>query len=70
MFGSGHTAAGHIILRGWCERTNDNTEKLCIDKKDPPSAVKSKQRVSLAKEDRTKDNKITLWFEVDDTGCG
>lgn len=70
VFGSGHAAAGHIILRGWCERTNNNTEKLYIDKKDPRPAPKSKQHVSHAKEDGTKDNKITLWFEVDDTGCG
>ncbi|XP_058090923.1 histidine kinase 1 isoform X2 [Magnolia sinica] len=68
------TTTGHIILRGWCESSNafSNTEKLYLDQKEPRPALKakSKQHGSIAKGALKKDNKITLWFEVDDTGCG
>ncbi|XP_057965116.1 histidine kinase 1 [Malania oleifera] len=68
------TTSGHIILRGWCENSNDSsrTKKLSRDQKETRSALKSmlKQHGNNAKKACRKDNKIIVWFEVDDTGCG
>ncbi|KAG8373630.1 hypothetical protein BUALT_Bualt11G0044200 [Buddleja alternifolia] len=56
------TTSGYIILRGWCE-----TAEIDINtKKDKESWCKWKRELSRGK----KDNKMILWFEVDDTGCG
>ncbi|KAF8405409.1 hypothetical protein HHK36_010314 [Tetracentron sinense] len=68
------TSSGHIILRGWCKNFNTicNTEKLPLSQKDSQSATKTKlkQHSHHAKRAFEKDNRIILWFEVDDTGCG
>ncbi|KAL2927745.1 Histidine kinase 1, partial [Bienertia sinuspersici] len=47
-------SAGHIILRGWCEKpeTCSNAGKYFM------------------KKSCQKENKVKLWFEVEDTGCG
>ncbi|KAF9622808.1 hypothetical protein IFM89_034043 [Coptis chinensis] len=68
------TSSGHIILRGWCERFNTTTysEKLPLDQKDSQSLprTKSKQQENNSKRTLKKENKIIIWFEVEDTGCG
>ncbi|GAB4847551.1 Histidine kinase 1, variant 2 [Ancistrocladus abbreviatus] len=64
------TTSGHIVLRGWCEKPNISGDLL--SKKDFGSASlpKSMQQGPFTKNTPKKDNKMTLWFEVDDTGCG
>ncbi|KAF6170830.1 hypothetical protein GIB67_015782 [Kingdonia uniflora] len=68
------TSSGHIILRGWCESSNTGTytNKFPLDQKEPRSAVKAKsnQHGNHGKKTTKKDNKIVIWFEVDDSGCG
>ncbi|XVF59799.1 hypothetical protein PTKIN_Ptkin07bG0304700 [Pterospermum kingtungense] len=68
------TTSGHIILRGWCENLNVSTDsgKFSPDPKKSLSALKSKlkQHGNHMKKASKRDNKIILWFEVDDTGCG
>ncbi|KAK6922580.1 Signal transduction histidine kinase, dimerization/phosphoacceptor domain [Dillenia turbinata] len=68
------TTSGHIILRGWCETsiTSDDGEKKSLERKDSRSTIKArlKQHGNQAKRACKKENKVTLWFEVDDTGCG
>ena len=67
-------SAGHIILRGWCENPNVSTDsgKFSPDPKKSLSALKPKlkQHGNHMKKANKKDNKMILWFEVDDTGCG
>ena len=67
-----HLAAGHIILRGWCETSNNLNDvgNFCTDQKKSrfPNWTKMKQQGDHTKNE--KDNKMTLWFELDDTGCG
>uniref|UniRef100_A0A1D1XNQ3 histidine kinase n=1 Tax=Anthurium amnicola TaxID=1678845 RepID=A0A1D1XNQ3_9ARAE len=66
------TSSGNIILRGWCE--SGQTSKL----ESPLGGMvsqfvvktKAKQYGGVAREDCDKNDRITLWFEVDDTGCG
>ncbi|KAH1151200.1 hypothetical protein GYH30_044929 [Glycine max] len=68
------TLSGHIILRGWCENPNscsDNTNFPLEKKKSRCSQkTRAKQHENHAKRTSNRDNKIILWFEVDDTGCG
>ncbi|XP_022775423.1 histidine kinase 1-like [Durio zibethinus] len=68
------TTSGHIILRGWCENPNvsSNYGKFSPDQKKPLSALKTKlkQHGNHMKKASKRDNKMILWFEVDDTGCG
>ncbi|KAG7015823.1 Histidine kinase 1 [Cucurbita argyrosperma subsp. argyrosperma] len=68
------TTTGHIILRGWCETSNTLKEmgKSCMDQKKSrfPNRTKMKQHGDHMKNAFKKDNKMTLWFELDDTGCG
>ncbi|KAK6924505.1 Signal transduction response regulator, receiver domain [Dillenia turbinata] len=68
------TTSGHIILRGWCENsiTSDDGEKKSLEKKDSRSTIKAKlkQHRNQTKRACKKENKVTLWFEVDDTGSG
>ncbi|CBI17350.3 unnamed protein product, partial [Vitis vinifera] len=68
------TTSGHIILRGWCENSNayGNSGKFPLNQKASRSALKAKfkQHRNHAKRACKKNNKMTLWFEVDDTGCG
>lgn len=46
--------------------------KFCTDQKKSrfPSRTKMKQQGDHTKNVCKKDNKMTLWFELDDTGCG
>ncbi|RDX82119.1 Histidine kinase 1, partial [Mucuna pruriens] len=68
------TLSGHIILRGWCENPNscsDNTNFPLEKKKSRCSQkTRAKQHENHAKRTPNRDNKMILWFEVDDTGCG
>ncbi|CAK9321400.1 unnamed protein product [Citrullus colocynthis] len=68
------TTTGHIILRGWCETSNTlkETGKFSMDQKKSrfPNRTKMKQQGDHTKNAFKKDNKMTLWFELDDTGCG
>ncbi|XVF15940.1 hypothetical protein REPUB_Repub09cG0199000 [Reevesia pubescens] len=68
------TTSGHIILRGWCENANVSSDsgKFSPDPKKPLSALKTrlKQHGNHMKKASKRDNKMILWFEVDDTGCG
>ncbi|CAL5322766.1 unnamed protein product [Camellia sinensis] len=66
--------ASYIVLRGWCENpnTSSNGRKFHLNPKESWSTHKTilKQYVNHAKRSCKKDNKVILWFEVDDTGCG
>ncbi|CAN8271222.1 unnamed protein product [Cochlearia groenlandica] len=68
------TSTGHIILRGWCENVSslDDEMSLTVDRKKPWAPMKTKlvhHRNQLQKSCKNE-NKMVLWFEVDDTGCG
>lgn len=66
--------AGYIILRGWCETVDTESKKResylhpkeswCAQK------LKRKREAAQGKICSKKDNKMMIWFEVDDTGCG
>ncbi|XP_062143532.1 histidine kinase 1 isoform X2 [Alnus glutinosa] len=65
----------HVILRGWCENSNNSfidTGKFALDQKKSWTThkVKLKQQGSQMKKASKKENKMVLQFEVDDTGCG
>ncbi|KAJ7953145.1 histidine kinase 1-like [Quillaja saponaria] len=63
------TASGHIILRGWCENPSFSyTGRFPLGQKKLRSAHKTK--VKQHGNHINKENKMVLWFEVDDTGCG
>ncbi|KAI3428931.1 uncharacterized protein J3R85_008952 [Psidium guajava] len=68
------TTSGHIVIRGWCgnSRTLSNNVRLPLEHKISISSLKTKlkQHGSHARRASKKDHKVTLWFEVDDTGCG
>ncbi|OMO83545.1 hypothetical protein COLO4_22452 [Corchorus olitorius] len=68
------TTSGHIILRGWCENPNVSSDsaKFSPDHKKPLYALKAKLKNhgNHMKKASKRDNKMILWFEVDDTGCG
>ncbi|KAM7516120.1 hypothetical protein LguiA_005703 [Lonicera macranthoides] len=68
------TTSGYIIVRGWCEFPNtfSNTRKFSTNQKESWSAAKTKldRQISDGKRYCKKDNRMILWFEVDDTGCG
>ncbi|KAL7231290.1 hypothetical protein ACSBR2_009538 [Camellia fascicularis] len=68
------TTSGYIVLRGWCENpnTSSNSRKFHLNPKESWSTHKTilKQYVNHAKRSCKKENKVILWFEVDDTGCG
>ncbi|VVB18386.1 unnamed protein product [Arabis nemorensis] len=68
------TTTGHIILRGWCDNVNSLQDEMsvAVDRKKPWAPMKTKlvhHRNHLQKSCKNK-NKMVLWFEVDDTGCG
>ncbi|KAJ1408782.1 Signal transduction response regulator, receiver domain [Sesbania bispinosa] len=65
------TPSGHIILRGWCENPKSCSESpnFPLDQKKSRSLQKSREKPN-AKRTFMRDNKVILWFEVDDTGCG
>ncbi|KAH9288082.1 hypothetical protein KI387_032199, partial [Taxus chinensis] len=65
------TSSGHIILRGWCDYSTVNKKRDGESENDRDSWFsrkfsfgQSERRTSQSQE------KITLWFEVEDTGCG
>ncbi|XP_073060696.1 histidine kinase 1-like isoform X2 [Primulina eburnea] len=68
------TTSGYIILRGWCETvdTDNSTRKLSLNQKESwcASKMKRKWETSHGQICSKKGNKMILWFEVDDTGCG
>ncbi|PIN09511.1 Sensory transduction histidine kinase [Handroanthus impetiginosus] len=70
------TNSGYIILRGWCEtsKNDSKTRELSVNQKESWCAQKLKWKREAShgngKICSKKDNKMTLWFEVDDTGCG
>lgn len=68
------TTSGHIILRGWCESLNslNDAKNFLLDQKKsrPPIKTKLKPQGNHLKKSCKKDNKMVLYFEVDDTGCG
>lgn len=68
-------AAGHIILRGWCESSNTTTssEKFPLGQRESQPALRTKSKQNSTHHSNRsfkKENRITLWFEIDDTGCG
>ncbi|KAJ0254320.1 Histidine kinase 1 [Hirschfeldia incana] len=68
------TTTGHIILRGWCESVSSLHDEMSlnVDRKKPWAPMKTKlvhHRNHLQKSCKNE-NKLVLWFEVDDTGCG
>ncbi|XP_038971413.1 histidine kinase 1 isoform X1 [Phoenix dactylifera] len=67
------TSEGHIILRGWCESSNCSRQpEGSKDQKMSQCAPRNKlkQNESILKKEYQKNDRITLWFEVEDTGCG
>ncbi|CAL5197470.1 unnamed protein product [Lathyrus oleraceus] len=68
------TLSGHIILRGWCGNSKsygDNENFTSEPKKMGCSPkTRTKQHENQAKKASNSDNKMIIWFEVDDTGCG
>ncbi|KAK9948399.1 hypothetical protein M0R45_003979 [Rubus argutus] len=67
------TTSGHIILRGSCENLNPtgDSRRIALNQKSLLSSHKAKlKQGNHAKKAPNKDNKMILWFEVDDTGCG
>ncbi|XP_022855719.1 histidine kinase 1 isoform X3 [Olea europaea var. sylvestris] len=68
------TTSGYVILRGWCENPDidSNTRMLSTNQMDSwwAQKMKLKRQGWHGKRTSKKDNKIILWFEVDDTGCG
>jgi len=66
--------AGHVILRGWCEYPNscNDSPNFYLDQKKSRNLHKSKEKpnASHAKRISMRENKVILWFEVEDTGCG
>ncbi|CAH2049728.1 unnamed protein product [Thlaspi arvense] len=68
------TTSGYIVLRGWCETpyASGNTRKSSSNPIDSWCTHKTnmKQHINQAKRSLKKENKMILWFEVDDTGCG
>ncbi|CAA2935153.1 histidine kinase 1 isoform X2 [Olea europaea subsp. europaea] len=68
------TTSGYIILRAWCENldTDSNERNLSTNQMDSSwvQKMKLKRQGWHGKRSSKKDNKIILWFEVDDTGCG
>ncbi|KAF7828974.1 histidine kinase 1 [Senna tora] len=69
------TPSGHIILRGWCEHPNSCSDSTNLPLNQKKSRTPQKTRMKQHEENHArkaskKDNKMILWFEVDDTGCG
>jgi len=67
-------AAGHIVLRGWSESPNSSvgSPNSPLDQKKLWSLQKCREKPNAnhSKKTSMKDNKVILWFEVEDTGCG
>ena len=67
-------AAGYVILRGWCERSDNCSNigplPITLESDLCPIAKSKQQGGPFMKKTGKKENKVKLWFEVDDTGCG
>lgn len=60
-------------MRGWCESSNctrppEGSKDQKMLQYTPRN--KLKQNESILKKEYQKSDRFTLWFEVDDTGCG
>ncbi|QCD91126.1 CheY-like superfamily [Vigna unguiculata] len=68
------TPSGHIVLRGWSESPNSSvgSPNSPLDQKKLWSLQKCREKPNAnhSKKTSMKDNKVILWFEVEDTGCG
>nr|AAQ10680.2 cold inducible histidine kinase 1 [Catharanthus roseus] len=68
------TTSGHIIVRGWCENQNPSISirSSSINQKEcwRLQRLKLKHQDSNDQKSFRKENKVVLWFEVEDTGCG
>ncbi|CAA7399662.1 unnamed protein product [Spirodela intermedia] len=65
------TSSGHIILRGWCEYGETRKQDLPQEKWSQCFIkTRGNQDGFITKEVPDNCNRITLQFEVDDTGCG
>ncbi|XP_044487279.1 histidine kinase 1-like isoform X2 [Mangifera indica] len=68
------TKSGHVIVRGWCENWNsfEDNGKSLLEQKKSWCALRSKfkQQANQVKKTCKKENKMILWFEIEDTGCG
>jgi signal transduction histidine kinase/DNA-binding NarL/FixJ family response regulator len=65
------TSSGHIILRAWCENSivNNKTDGASENGRDSWFS----RKLSFGQSERKtypSQEKITIWFEVEDTGCG
>jgi len=65
------TSSGHILLRGWCE--NSQVKQKIDGSSETDKDTWFTKKLRLGQPDKKifydKEN-ITLWFEVEDTGCG
>ncbi|XP_020530708.1 histidine kinase 1 isoform X3 [Amborella trichopoda] len=68
------TSSGHLILRGWTGFSNNFSckRKPWLDEQNTQVSLKKKvkQHGGIGEGSFKRDDQITLWFEVDDTGCG
>ncbi|XP_057543781.1 histidine kinase 1 [Amaranthus tricolor] len=68
------TTTGYVILRGWCERSDNCSNigplPITLESDLCPIAKSKQQGGPFMKKTGKKENKVKLWFEVDDTGCG
>ncbi|GAB2224437.1 hypothetical protein Droror1_Dr00005196 [Drosera rotundifolia] len=67
------TTSGHIFLRGWCETTNTSggVEISVLNQQESGTTLRKPEiQRPCQKNVSVRDNKVTLWFEVEDTGCG
>lgn len=65
------TSSGHIILRAWCENSIVNKKMDGASENGRESWFSKK--LSFGQSERktyASQKKITVWFEVEDTGCG
>ncbi|KAJ0096730.1 hypothetical protein Patl1_29105 [Pistacia atlantica] len=67
------TKSGHVIVRGWCENWNafEDSGKSLLEQKKSWCSLRSKfmQQANYVKKTCKKENKMILWFEIEDTGC-
>ncbi|CAI9110958.1 OLC1v1011070C1 [Oldenlandia corymbosa var. corymbosa] len=70
------TTSGHIILRGWCDMPNNvvtSTTMSPVVQKELWAVHRTKLKQNHKSEEKKvfkSENKMVIWFEVDDTGCG
>lgn len=65
------TSSGHILLRGWCENSQVKQKINGSSENDKDTWFTKKLRIGQTDKKIFNDEEnITLWFEVEDTGCG